>query len=316
MRLDLQISEYVATQHSCVAIWQLRDLGATSTEIARLRRSKSWRPISRRVLARSGSPETPEQLACGAVLEAGPTGALVAPSAAALWELGASYRLVPVTTMADHVVAAFTGELGRILPRRHIPDRWITTHRGIRVVRPELCIYQLCGLTNPPRAERALDTGLSTGLVTIASMRMCLDELRRRGRNGTSVLEGLLAVRPIGYVPVASGLEARFVQVVSGRWRRQVDSGGEMWAGRVDFRHEVQPMIVEVQSERHHGSLSSRRDDQERREKLESAGFIVAEVWDTQLWYAPDEARHIVQSALLAVQTTQNCVGGTAKSAG
>ena len=200
--------------------------------------------------------------------------------------------------MTDHDLAAFPGEIGHIFQRRGIPDRWITKVDGIAVVRPELCIYQLCGLVHPKRAERALDTGLSIGLVTVRSLRTCLDELARRGRNGTVLFRDLLDARPPGYVAVASGLEARFHEVVGGRWRRQVDSGGELWAGRVDFRHEIHPVIVEVQSERHHASLSSRRDDAARRAKLEAAGFIVVEVWDRQVWYSPEEAQRLVDDAL------------------
>src|SRR3954454_20315738 len=282
MRLDAQIDELVARQYGSVAVWQLRNLGADSKEITRLRRSKRWRTISQRVLAQSGSADSQEQRACAAVLEAGPTGALGPPSAAAWWGLGSSYRLLPATVMADHEVASFAGEIGRMRPRRNIADHWITTFRGIPVVRPELCIYQLCGLFHPLRAERALDTGLSTGLVTITSMQRCLDEVRRRGRNGTVVFERLLKVRPIGFVPVATGLEARFHEIVGPGWRRQVDSGGEMWAGRVDFRHEVHPVIVEVQSERYHAALSFRPGDEERRARLEAAGFVVVEVWDRQ----------------------------------
>jgi very-short-patch-repair endonuclease len=143
--------------------------------------------------------------------------------------------------------------------------------------------------------------GLSMGLVTIASMRACLTELRRRGRNGTSVLDALLKERPLDYVAPATGLERRFIEVVGGDWRRQVDSGGELWAGRVDFRNVVHPVIVEVQSERYHAALSYRRDDEARRARLEAAGFIVAEVWDRQLWHAPDEARATVHLALQQV---------------
>ena len=215
--------------------------------------------------------------------------------------------------MADHDVASFTGEIGRLLPRRNIPDHWITTFKGITVVRPELCVYQLCGLVNPLRAERALDTGLSMGLVTIRSMQLCLKEVRARGRNGTSVLEDLLRVRPIGYVPAATGLEARFHQIVGPGWRRQVDSGGERWAGRVDFRHQVHPVVIEVQSQKYHGSLSSQRDDNARRARLENAGFIVAEVWDRDVWHEPDEVRRVVNAALLAVPAGQKCPAGTAR---
>jgi hypothetical protein len=299
--LDANIDALISTQHGCVAAWQLRDLGAASKEITRLRQSPQWIERSKRVLVRSGFPTTPEQQACAAVLEAGPLGALGSLSGAALWRLGASYRLLPAWVMADAADRSFPGSVGRIFPRVGIGDRWITTYRGIRVVRPELCIYQLCGHVNPKRAERALDTGLSMGLVTVGSMQMCLAAIRQRGRNGTSVLESLLDVRPLDYVAPATGLEARFIEIVGGDWRRQVDSGGELWAGRVDFRHRVHPVIIEVQSERYHAALPFRRDDDERRAKLEAAGFIVGEVWDRQLWYAPDEARSIVRAALRRV---------------
>ena len=302
MRLDESVGQLAAAQYGSIAVWQLRGLGLAPIEITRLKRSPSWNQLSRRVLRRSGSPASAEQIACAAVLEGGPSAALVPNSAAALWGVGASYNLLPACVMADRNEAAFGGEVGHIYQRRGIPDRWITTYRGIRVVRPELCIYMLCGLVNPLRAERALDTGLSMGLVTVRSMRTCLEEIRRRGRNGTSVLEGLLDERPLDYIAPATGLEARFIEVIGGDWRRQIDSGGELWAGRVDFRHRVHPVIIEVQSERYHGALSFRRDDEARRAKLEAAGFVVDEVWDRQLWHAPWEARAVVETALRQVR--------------
>ena len=301
MRLDDIIDQVAASQHACIAIWQLRDIGASPTEITRFRRSRQWRALSQRVLVRTGAPSTPEQEACAAVLEAGRETGLASYSAAALWGLGAVYQLLPAWVMTDRPAASFAGDIGHIYPRRGISSRWITTYRGIRVVRPELCIYQLCGHVHPARAERALDAGLSMGLVTVRSMRACLQEVRRRGRNGTTVLDGFLQARSLDYVAPASGLEARFIEVIGGEWRRQVDSGGELWAGRVDFRNLVHPVIIEVQSERYHAALSYRRDDDARRARLEAAGFVVEEVWDRQLWHAPHEARAIVRSALLRV---------------
>jgi len=277
MRLDAAICELAATQYSCVAVWQLRDLGADSKEITRLRRSSGWQEVSQRVLIRTGSPSTEEQQACAAVLEAGPLAGLGSVSGSALWGLGSSYRLLPAHIITDENAKSFPGVIGHIYARVGIPDHWMTTYRGIRVARPELCIYQLCGHENPLRAERALDMGLSMGLVTIPSMRACLQEIRRRGRNGTTVLDGFLEERPLDYVGPATGLERRFIEVIGGEWRRQVESGGELWGGRVDFRHLVQPVIIEVQSERYHGALSYRRDDEARRARLESAGFIVEE---------------------------------------
>src|SRR4051794_15662952 len=139
MRLDPLIDELTAAQHGCIAVWQLRHLGALPVEVNRLRQSKRWRPVSRRVLVREGSPATPVQVACAAVLEGGRGAALSAISAAALWGLGASYRLLPASVMADRPAASGPGEIGHLYPRRNVPDGWITVLGGIPVVRPELC---------------------------------------------------------------------------------------------------------------------------------------------------------------------------------
>lgn len=302
MRLDIAIEELSARQHGCVAVWQLRGIGASSTEITRLRQSRRWESIARRLLRLVGSPSTNEQRACAAVLEGGPGAALSHQSAAALWGLGASYRLVPTNVMAARGSAAHLGELGRIHPLAGVSARWLTMLGGIAVVRPELCVYQLCGLVSPLRAERALDTGWSMGLLSGGSLRACLDDLAEHGRNGTVVLRTLLEERPFDYVPPASGLEGRFKKILSEHglngWRRQVNSGDAIWAGRVDFRHETLPVITEVLSERYHASLSSQADDEARRRKLEAAGFVVVEVWDVEVWHRPQAAVTAVREGI------------------
>ena len=102
------------------------------------------------------------------------------------------------------------------------------------------------------------------------------------------LLRQLLEKRPDDYVPPASNLEGRVKDILAcaglGEWRRQVDSGGETWTGRVDFRHATLPAIIEVQSERYHRALTDELDDQRRRKQLEVDGFAVAEVWDTDVW--------------------------------
>ena len=71
--------------------------------------------------------------------------------------------------------------------------------------------------------------------------------------------------------------------------RRQIDSGGDQWTGRVDFRHATLPLIVEIQSERHHTALSDRRADAARRDRLVADGFVVIEITDTLLFSDPRE---------------------------
>ncbi len=72
-----------------------------------------------------------------------------------------------------------------------------------------------------------------------------------------------------------------------GGYERQVNLGDDEWVGRVDFVNRQQNVVVEVQSDRHHAALSSRRDDTFRLERLEAAGFIVVTVWEDELWHRP-----------------------------
>ena len=112
----------------------------------------------------------------------------------------------------------------------------------------------------------------------------------------------VLADRPVTYAPPASGLESRLVQILAqagqAPLRRQIDSGDELqWIGRVDFRDEHRPFVLEIQSERFHTSLSATQDDLARIERLTRAGFEVAEVTDTDVWLRPG---HVVQQVIEA----------------
>ena len=103
------------------------------------------------------------------------------------------------------------------------------------------------------------------------------------------------------YVPPASNLERRFASILAEAglpsMRRQVDSGGHQWVGRVDFRDERLPLIVEVQSERIHSALTGRNDDAARLAALDAAGFEVVEVKEADVWHDPREVVRRVRGA-------------------
>src|SRR5947208_3571217 len=144
MRLDAAMEIEAAEQQGCITVSRVRAMGATQTEINRLRESKLWRPVGLHVLGLRGWPDDDLHKASAAVLSAGPTGALGFGSVASMWDLGDYYQLIPAQVGC---VAGTVGALaaGRIRPIVGLPDTWVTQLRGIRVVRPELCIYELCG---------------------------------------------------------------------------------------------------------------------------------------------------------------------------
>lgn len=80
--------------------------------------------------------------------------------------------------------------------------------------------------------------------------------------------------------------------------RRQVDLGDDEWTGRVDLVCEGTNVVIEVQSELHHTSLTDRSADKLRLKRLASDGFVVVEITDTEAFHAPSEAVRRVERAL------------------
>jgi very-short-patch-repair endonuclease len=305
MRLDKALLDLAAEQQSCVADWQARLLGARDTEVTRLKHSDRWKLVGRHVLMVPGAAKTDLSTASASVLEAGPGAALSHVGAVALW--GApGFRLVPATVSHVSGRAMRRDPLAIVHDLVVVPERWVTTFKGIRVVRPELAAFQLCGIVSPLRAARTFDALWSRRLLSGQSARACLDDLAKRGRNGTVVFREILKARGDDYIPPASNLESRVMELTSEagiKMRRQVNVGGEQWDGRVDFLAEEAPLVLEVQSEMYHASLCDREADELRRKQLEADGFKWLELWDTDIWTRPGWAVDRIRRAVRAAKS-------------
>lgn len=170
---------------------------------------------------------------------------------------------------------------------------------------PALALLQLAGMRScgVGRLGRAIDAAWSDRIVSYRSLQAMHAQMSARGRAGLRVFRSLVEERGPDYVPPASNLEARVEEILAraGRrtLRRQVDTGdGEHWIGRVDFRNDLSPVILEVQSERFHTGLTARREDVARIAALRRAGFEVVEVTDVDVYHRP----HIVLSAVDAAR--------------
>lgn len=282
------LNDLAEQQHGLITRRQARDLGVSRQHLSRLGRTDGWQDLSRQVLRRRGSPDTALQRTMAGVLEAGPGAALSHLPAARHW--GASGcpadPLHVVRTSRSHS----TPDGVRVHVVRSLPERWTTTLDAVPVVRPELLALQLFAVCREERAERLVESLWSMRLLSGASLLQFLDDLGRRGRNGTAGLRRYVELRGPAYTPAASGVESRAIQILRDagfEFRRQVDSGGERWTGRVDLRAIDAPLIVEVQSERHHNALIDRAADRARIEQLEADGFVVVEITDTEVWTMP-----------------------------
>jgi very-short-patch-repair endonuclease len=300
MWLEEELWALAGEQRGAVADWQVRELGASRTELSRLRRSKHWAMVTSRVLRPSSVPMSDALLASAAVLDAG-RGAVLSHTAAAAWWGIAGYDLRELHVSQPRPRANMVSSLAVMHDLRDLPCEWTTCLDSVAVVRPELMIYQLCGQVAAQQAERALDAAWSARLLTGRSLRAVLDQLAQSGRNGTTTLRSLLEARGLDYVPPATGLEGRFESIAAAQGvrslRRQIDSGGDHWTGRVDFRDALVPLVVEIQSERYHAALSDKADDARRFEDLERSGFVVLEVWDSAVWLRRREVVRILLHA-------------------
>jgi very-short-patch-repair endonuclease len=281
-------------QHGLVRAEQLAGLAISDSSARHRCRAGGMQFVGRGTLRIAGSVPTDEQAALAAVFDAGPEAALSHGSAAALWGLGA-FSVRPIEVTVPRGSMPTPARLARVHRMRAFGPCHRTILDGIPVVRPEVLALQLCGSLHPGRAERALDNLWSKRLLSGPSARRVLDELAGSGVRGVRLLRQLLEDRGPDYVPPASGLEARFAQILRDAseppMERQVDLGdGLNWCGRVDFADPPavgSRALVEVDSERYHSALVDRRADRDRERRLQNAGFVIGRVTDLQVWQEP-----------------------------
>jgi hypothetical protein len=300
-RIDHQIAQLASVQHGVFTCAQALSLGATRNQVARRVRTGRWSPLAVGIYAIAGSPPTWRQRVAAAVLGAGGGAAASHCTAAALWGLpgfaedgvelsrleGRSYR-------SSLAVVRRTG----LLPAHHVLEC-----DGIRATTPARTIFDLAGSVHPKRAERALDNALARNLVSLARVRATHRELAEHGRAGSALIRDLLEARGAGYTAPDSGLESLFLERAAERGlpepARQVWLGhdGEI-IGRVDLCYRDQRIVIEVDSERHHGTLLDRMSDEQRDEQLRGAGWHVVRVAEEPLRAGSSECFAELERAL------------------
>jgi very-short-patch-repair endonuclease len=211
------------------------------------------------------------------------------------------FRLQPIDVLRHKGVARRDSEVARVHEVVDLAPNQVKVLDGIPVTSPARTVCDLAG-SHPHLVERVLDRFWSERLLDGRTFRRTVEELKDRGRQGSTLFRELDAARGPGYVPPASSLERRFIEVCQWPMRRQVDSGGEEWCGRVDFRDERLPLVVEIQSERYHASLVDKATDTVRKAALQAAGFEVVEAWDTDVWHRPQLVNERIREVRLRLQ--------------
>lgn len=288
-------------QHGLASAAQAADLGYDRRTRRQLADGRRWSHETQRVLRLVGAPRTDGQRAMLAVLDAGPGAALRGTSAAAWWGIPGNL-LRPITVAHTRAKVNHPPLVGKVHDPCLLPDHHVVVLDQVPTVVPARALFDVAGMRRKgaelpwwvERMARMVDTAWSMRLVSGASIHDMLEDMAQRGRPGIRVMRQVLASRDRDYVPPASSLESRVIQILARAGepalRRQVDTGDEHgWIGRVDLRDEQLPFVLEVQSERFHSSLIDRQLDADRSARLRRAGFVVAEVTEQQVWHRPHE---------------------------
>jgi very-short-patch-repair endonuclease len=233
------------------------------------------------------------------VLDSPGTAYLSHVSAASWWGLPGFALVSPCHTVIPWQGVTQRSRLTVVHYHRDLPIEHLTSLRGVPVTSPALTLFLLAGTEHRGRVERAVDNAWSMRLVTYDELHQLLGRLAQRGRNGIRMMRSLLEDRDRSFVPPESGLEARvsrLAQDVGVVLRRQVNVGGQSWIGRVDFQVERSNRVVEVLSERYHGSPVDRMRDEVRFRELGEAGFEVLRIWDHEIWSDPETVRERIHA--------------------
>ena len=302
-QLPAAVAAGLATrQHGVVATYQLR--AHTTADAARheLSNVSRWVQVGQRVYRSASAPITRRGDVMAGLLAAGPGACVSHTTAAFLWSLGL-HRPRPVhitrvrATNSTRQAAEFVAHEAR---RLHVDD--VVELDAIAVTTPARTLIDVATTRSEAYLERLVDQAWSKGLVDFQSLMSTCCRLGTRGRPGVAKVQRLVEQRGPGWVAPASNIESRLQQLLSehgmGDISRQVNVGGRTWLGRVDFLHPC-GLIIEVQSERYHAALSSRRDDEVRFGHFEAAGYQSIEVWDTEIWARPSEVVDRIRRAIL-----------------
>ncbi len=295
------VLELFRNQVGLVARHQIRLVEPNRQARRTIYRNPDLEVVTSRVLRHRAVAPSREQAVMTAVLDAGPDALLWGKSGATLFGFGRD-RILPA-----HVAVPRHRELatsfGQVHVISHLDPRDRTRHLEVPVARPEAIVLWIAGAFTHrfghevavQRAGRVLDQAWRQRLINGRFLHDMAARSGGRGRSGIVVLRQLLMERPPDYQPAGSGLEERFEEIVTPetarRLRRQVTVDVEPVVRTVDYRLDEWPLIVEINGEAWHTSLTDRAADDERYERFLALGFSVVVFWEYDVWHDAQTVR-------------------------
>ncbi len=281
-------------QRGVAARYQVRAIEPDPHRRRSIYRDAMVESVSSRVVRHRAAPWSIDQEVMFGVLDAGPHARLWGKAAACQWGFGRFSRLPAHVAVPRRRLGS--GHLAQVHRLRDLDPMDLASHDDIPVARPERVILWLAGMWThrfghevaAERAAVALDQAWRQRLINGPFIHGLRDRSGGSGRSGIVVLRQILEDRPPDYQPAGSRLEERFEAIVP--WvvrndlRRQVTVDVEEAIRTVDFRLDSWPLVVEINGEAFHTSLTDRAADQRRYVRLLELGFSVVVFWEHDIW--------------------------------
>lgn len=299
MKIDVMVAALATRQYGVASTRQIRELGGNDQFIRRRVADGRWVRLTSRVIGIVGAPASPKQNLMVSVLHAGPEALASHESAGWLWQIPGFAATGAVLRGRSHGATAAEGHRPTLVLPSHR-----TVVRGIPATTLPRTIFDLAAMLSLGRLARVIDTVVSRSPAMLPALHHLLPELSCKGRTGIGNMRTLLDERPIGSGIPPTGLEKQFEKICHNAGirglERQIDLGGHSWLGRVDYVRRDLKLIIEVDSEIHHTSLTDKANDAARDAAFLAAGWAaILRIGEEDIWYRPwfvvAELRRVLQ---------------------
>lgn len=298
--MDERLTHIASVQHGVFSRQQAREIGIGRSTLAHQVDRRHLDRIADHVFRIAGSTPTDRSHLMATVLSAGPDA--VASSSAAL----------ALQAIRDFDVRPALVVVGRRPPRSALPGvresfRLLDHHHvvidGIPCATVARALLDYARDATRRQTARAVDAALAARKTTRAELQRILDELAVSGRSGVVNIREILAERPDGYEAPRSRLEAEFIDLISESGfpapERQVELGSRFgWVGTVDFAWPRAQLIVEVDGDTFHNSLTDRENDERRDRALEIEGWQVLRFGWNDVMHRKTSVSRMLRTAL------------------
>ncbi len=286
----LRVAAVASKQHGVFTRADALDAGLSTGAVDRRLANGTWVRIAESVYGVAGAPATWERAVSLAVLSSGQGAVASHATAAHLHGLISRPKAIEVTVTTK----------GR-------PQRPHIIHRSTDLLDEDICQVRGIRATNVVRAlvdmgipwregltVRALDEALRLHLATEREVARVLHRVARRGRNGAGVMRTIISER-LGWNAITeSEMEDEFLRILVAAGVqlpepqvRIVKRGGRLIA-RVDFVYAQVKLIIELDSQRYHGDVTSFKSDRRRQNELILEGYRILRFTTWDVFAAPE----------------------------